>query len=377
MSNELSQNIRSGLVAAPYVCAGKPPRIGYVPYTNDLSHPADRRRFPLFAKARGIEFEFARPDRSYDAVILSEIADLNTWTSYRQGKVIYDLIDSYLAIPRHDPKQLLRGLAWFAKGSQRRPILDFRGALERMCRRADAVVCTTSEQRQMILNFCSNVHVVLDMHTELISLAKTDYRASPPFKLVWEGMPSNVYQLKTISSALRRVAKTFPIQLVLVTDLDQSHTIPWLGKVRTDRLANRIFEDIKICEWSAGTWASTITRCDVAIIPIDLKNPLTSGKPGNKLALLWRAGMPVITSATPAYERMQKEVGLCQLSCRSESDWISALQFLLSSESQRRRAGLRGRDYVTRELSRATQLDAWDNVLASVGIKRIGETART
>ena len=40
---------------------GRAPRIGYVPYSRDLSHPADARRFPFYAKKRGLEFEIADP----------------------------------------------------------------------------------------------------------------------------------------------------------------------------------------------------------------------------------------------------------------------------------------------------------------------------
>jgi glycosyltransferase involved in cell wall biosynthesis len=375
MSDKLAEYIRSASVKSPYIGTGRPPRIGYVPYTRNLSHPADRRRFPFFAKARGIEFELAQTDRHYDAVILSEIADLSTWTEYKHGKVIYDLIDSYLDIPRHDPKQFLRGVAWFVKGSQRRPIFDFPGALARMCRRADAVVCTTAEQRQTILRFCLNVHVVLDIHTDLVTTSKSDYQANAPFKLVWDGMPSNAYQLATISSALRKVSRSFPIQLVLVTDVEQPRTIPWFGSVKTDDIARRIFENWKVCPWRSETWADTITQCDIAVIPIDLKNPLTAGKPGNKLALLWRAGMPVVTSDTPSYKRMQTDVGLSHLACHGEADWVSALEILLGDEGLRRQAGQRGREYVDRVLSTSAQLQAWDDVLSSIGIELAGTTA--
>jgi hypothetical protein len=344
------------------------PRIGYIPYSPNLSHPADRRRFPAYAKFRGIPFEMAQPDRSYDLVVLSEIADLKTWTNYRQGKIVYDLIDSYLAVPHNDPKQLLRGIAWYSKGFQRQPVLDFRGALERMCRRADAVVCTTEEQQQTISKYCPNVHIALDLHDELIKSIKTDYRAGSPFKLVWEGLPCNVYQLATIRSALQEVSRNHPIELILVTDLDQKRAIPWLGRVRTLDMARRIFDDVTVLPWERTTWSDTITKNDLAVIPIDMDNPITAGKPGNKLALFWRAGMPVITSATPAYLRMHEAIGLGQLACRDTSDWIAALELLFGSEEARARAGSLGRDYIERALVRSAQLQAWDDVLTSIGI---------
>lgn len=355
-------------LGTPFVASQKCPRIGFVPYSDDLSHPADRRRFPAYARARGMSFEVAEPGRHYDFVVLSEVADIKTWSNYRHGKLVYDLIDSYLAIPRSDPKQLLRGVAWYLKGMQHRPVLNFPGALARMCRRADAVVCTTREQRQAILNFCSNVHVALDMHEELVSAVKTDYRPGTPFRLVWEGMASNAYQLEIIARALREIAKTRSIELVLVTDAELSRRIPWLGETATLDWARRILNRVRVIPWEAATWADSIIQCDLAIIPIDLSDPLTAGKPANKLALLWRAAMPVVTSATASYDRMHRAIGMEQLSCRNEQDWINALELMVDNQEARTIAGSRGREHVELMLSRDRQLRVWDEVLASLGI---------
>jgi hypothetical protein len=301
-------------------------------------------------------------------VVLNETADLKTWTKYRAGKIVYELIDSYLAVPRSNPKQLLRGIVWYVKGLQQQPVFDFRGALEQMCRRADAVTCTTEEQQQTISKFCPNVHIALDFHGELINSIKTDYRASNPFKIIWEGLPSNVYQLGTIRKALREVSRNRSIQLVLVTDLDQKRTIPWLGRVKTVDIVRGVLDNVKVLPWEQATWSQTITQGDLAIIPIDMHDRITAGKPGNKLALLWRAGMPVITSATPAYLRMHGAVGLSHFACRDTSEWIAALELMVTNENVRARAGSLGRQYIERELTRTAQLQAWDDVLTSIGI---------
>ncbi len=80
------------------VIAQHRPRIGYAPFSSSLTHPGDRRRFPAYAKARGIPFELARPDENYDLVVLTELADISVWPNYRGGKIIYDCIDLYLLI---------------------------------------------------------------------------------------------------------------------------------------------------------------------------------------------------------------------------------------------------------------------------------------
>src|SRR6267378_392866 len=132
-------------------------RIGYVPYSEDFHPPGDRRRFWRYATRRSIRFEVARPAERYDIVVLSERADLSVWHRYRIGeaKIIYDLIDSYLAVPRTNLKGLFRGVAKFVSRQSRHLQVSYWRAIARMCERADAVVCTTPEQRQEILRYCS------------------------------------------------------------------------------------------------------------------------------------------------------------------------------------------------------------------------------
>ena len=55
------------------------------------------------------------------------------------------------------------------------------------------------------------------------------------------------------------------------------------------------------------------------------------GKPENKLGLLWRMGMPVVTSATPAYTRAMNEAGQ-SLTCKDDAEWMSKLENLILDE---------------------------------------------
>jgi glycosyltransferase involved in cell wall biosynthesis len=343
------------------------PRIGYAPFNASFNHPADIRRFAGYARARGLPIEVARPDQTYDIVVVSEIADVPVWSEYRDGKVVFDFIDSYLAIPRSDPKQFLRGLVWRANGRHSQLRFDFKGALEAMCARADAVVCTTDEQRADIGRFCPNVHTILDIHDNVLRSRKQDYAVSTPFNLVWEGLPSNIPQLKSISFVLRDLAKRHQLRLTIVTDLDRPGVLPFLPRIKSADVALEVFDDIVLQQWDAATLSDNVTKCDVAIIPIFTEDPLTRGKPGNKLALLWRMGMPVVTSATPSYRRMQDAAGTGYLACESDADWIGALEKLMGDEAARRDAGDGGHSYVTEHLQTAQLLALWDGVFSSVG----------
>lgn len=343
------------------------PRIGYAPYKADLDHPADSRRFAGYARARGLNIELARPNERYDLVVVSEIADVTSWARYPHGKVLFDFIDSYLAIPRSDPKQFLRGLVWYANGRHSRLRLDFKGAMEAMCARADAVVCTTAEQKSYIGAFCSNIHIILDIHDNVLRRRKQDYAAGTPFKLVWEGLPSNVSQLGVIAPVLHDIAKQHPLELHIVTDNDRAGAMPWLPRIKTAHVAQLTFDKVVLHRWDKDTLADIVTGCDAAIIPIFTDDPLTRGKPGNKLALLWRMAMPVVTTATPAYLQMQEEAGLGEFACATDAGWRAALERLVNDEVLRRQSGERGHAYVTEQLSTDKLLERWDAVFASLG----------
>lgn len=350
------------------------PRIGYAPFSPGLTHPGDRRRFVAYARARNLPFELARPDERYDVVVLTEFADISIWHEYSNGKIVYDCIDSYLSIPRTDLKQMLRGMAWYVSGRHSRLCADFRAAIERMCRRADAVVCTTDEQKHLIQPLCGNTHVILDIHDSTVKSVKCNYHASRPFNLVWEGLPSSLTYLKVIGPVLSELSRRKPLTLNIITDADRPRLFGKLGKIDSLEFTRRIFDKVTLYQWDEATCADLITRCDVAIIPIPLDNPFASGKPGNKLALLWRLAMPVITSATPSYQAMQNSAGLGYFACYSNSDWHAALSRLMTAEEERREAGERGHLFVVNNLETNKLLELWDNVFNTLGFCFGGRT---
>lgn len=341
-------------------------RIGYVPYRPDLSAPGDRRRFPWWAERRGVPFSLADPDGDYDLVVLSARADITTWVHQPlRTRLVYDLIDSYLAVPRTSPKALLRGAAKFAVRETAHLSLSYRRSIEMMCRRADAVVCSTEEQRSQIGRLSTNVHVVLDAHSELGSWRKADYRAGSPFRLVWEGLPDTVRHFEVVAPVLAQVAAERPLELHLITDLRRYR---WLGRVgtqSTSRIARELFEPTFLYEWNLGLLGPIATACDLAVIPLDLEDRFAAGKPENKLLMLWRLGMPTITSATPSYKRAMKGAGL-DMTCSTAEDWRIALRRYCGDETARQQAGTAGRAYVERHHSEDTLIEAWDRVVRSV-----------
>lgn len=342
-----------------------PPRIGYSTLRDDPSGPGDRRRFCSWAASRGLAWEIARPGTRYDLVVSSLGGDISLWSRLpRTTRFVLDMVDSYLAVPKWDPRAAFRGLFKYAMGETRRLHLDYRRLIEAACRRADAVICTTEEQRENILPYCPNVHVILDIQTEVARRVKHDYARGEIFHLVWEGLGQNVKTFLEIAAPLRALAARRRIALHLATDLEYPRvsTRSWLRPTRALVRDLRVPEPVYLYQWNADLLSALCTACDLAVIPIPLDRPFMRGKPENKLVFFWRMGVPVVTSATPAYERAMRGAGLA-MTCRTPDAWVSMLERLMDDESARREAGQKGLAYAREAYSEASLVSKWDAVV--------------
>lgn len=355
-------------------------RIGFVPFSKSLVHPFDLRNFIYYARKRGIKFENAEPEGDYDVVVLPPLADLSVWSRYPRGrtKLIFMCVDSYLATARFDLKEAFRGVAKYVGGEHKHLRLSYAGALKDMCRRADAVVCSTLEQQHDILQYCNNVHIILESHCKVVREVKTDYAVGDRVNLVWEGRPENMHGLAQIKGVLCDLRKQYPIALHVITDLVYKKYMNKIGTISIVEEIQRIFgEDyhpytvggndslVYLYQWNLEMFSRIVTGCDVAVIPLDIQDSLRRGKPENKLLLFWRMGMPTIASSTPAYARAMEKCGL-NLCCNDQKEWADKLEHLVRDCHARKEAGTRGKECAETVYSEDRYLEQWDALFQSV-----------
>lgn len=343
-------------------------KIGYVPYNSSLTKPGDRRRFVYYANKRNLNFEIAEPGKRYDVIILSQSADLSVWSKKNLDgtKIVYDFIDSYLAVPRNSIKGNLRGLVKFLSRQSKFPRLNHWKALETMCLNSSAVICSTEEQRAQIQKFNKNVHLILDVHTAVTTNVKSNYQSGEVFNLVWEGLGVNVYSLNIIKNAISRLQQKYKIALHIITDLEFKNYLGLYGKIYTTDSIQKIFNNAFLYQWNEQMCSKIICESDLAIIPIDMIDPLVRGKPENKLLLFWRMGLPVISSATPAYVRAVNSAGLPDMVCKTEDEWVETIEKYLLSEEKRRKAGMAGKALADSQYNEMIILQKWDDLFSSL-----------
>ncbi len=341
-------------------------KIAYCPMSPELSAPGDRRRFCFFANQAGVKYEIYNPQKKYDLVVLTQNSDISYWSRLEKGTaIIFDFIDSYL-VENRSIKTAFRGWAKYISGQNKFLELSYKSALKKLCSRSQAVICSTLEQSDSIKPYCENTHIVFDAHFNDALVSKSNYESHEPFRLVWEGLPSNIYQLKSITELIASNKFDIPIELHIITDRVGRRLLNRYFSVDIPRFLESLPIKTYFYEWSAKNLSTISLDCDLAIIPIDLTNPFASGKPENKLLLFWRMGLPVLVSATPAYIRAMNSSGQIYYAF-NDADWIECIRTLMESKEKRQEAAKKGKDLVLEKYSQEILLNKWRSVFTSIG----------
>jgi hypothetical protein len=122
--------------------------------------------------------------------------------------------------------------------------------------------------------------------------------------------------------------------------------------------------DTELIPWSVENLVSAARLSNAAIIPIILSNGLQYFKPENRLLIMWRLGLPTITSATPAYARVSNISG-SDIVCGSDTEWREKLN-LLHNQDYAEDLVRRGQDYLKENHTKELLLQKWDTAIQSV-----------
>jgi hypothetical protein len=344
-------------------------RIGWSSYSPDFSRPGDRRRFAAYADERHLPYERASLDRPYDLVLITHHSDLPAWIARkrREGdrlKLVFELIDAYLA-DTLIMRRVLKGIGRYALGTDSRISLDFLNRLSQTCRHVDAVICSTIEQKEAIGRYNRNVHLSFDWFGDELGEPKRDFSRSGKLRLVWEGQSITSGHLNVAADALNELSDE--VELHLVTDANVHRYFGRFGSYATMDGLKALRCDKVLHPWSRESFAEQVKSADVAIIPIDTAAAFAMGKPDNKLVMLWKLGMPVLATATPAYQRAMSGAGLDML-CRTPAEWRQKLRDMLNaSPTQMEETAGRGQDYAEKTYTKKAFIARFDEVFASIG----------
>jgi len=345
-------------------------KVGYWPLSQSLNSAGDRRRLKYWADARGHSV-VTNLSQKVDILVASENSDFNSpYFEKNNAPIVFDLIDAYLS-PLNFHDDLLRGVAKKIVGQISGGIKPFSHHIKDFCLKSNAVICSSIEQQEIISKYCANTHVILDSHDEipLIHPAKPRIILPDRYRILWEGQPATIGGLKLISSALAQLSESKPLSLHLVTDETYFKFLNRYFKGNTHVLLKRdlsqIIEFVNITPWTSKNLTDTARSCTAGVLPTDLSVPMQRLKPENRLLIMWRLGLPCLTSPSPAYVRVATAAGV-DVICNSQDDWLAKIDELIQNPTYACEQVLRGQEYILERHSRDILLDKWDQVVDSV-----------
>jgi hypothetical protein len=341
-------------------------KIGYWPYHASLNVPGDRRRFVFYANERKINFEIASTEKQYDVVYLTTGCDITAWLRYKKKhsttKIIFELIDSYL-LEDLNLFGLLRGPSRFLGKKESGLYLNYRQAILLMVQKADAVVCSTTIQRDFMLPLNNNIHISLDYFENDILSKKKEYSVTGKLKLAWEGQAYTVNNLLCINPVLEKLKDK--VELHIITDPVAKFPLKIFNK-KTETILKKLKCSWLFYEWERKNFTEIIAGTDLAIIPINQADKLMWNKPENKLLLLWQIEIPVLTSATPAYTRVMQNAGI-NMCCNTTEDWVKHIERFANLDSAGKNSIVESaNNYIASTHTMEKICKNWDAIFASV-----------
>ena len=345
-------------------------KIGYWSLSPTLKSAGDRRRLIFWAKARGHDIVIDRTQK-VDVIVASENSDFNSkYFAQKNVPVIFDLVDAYLS-PLNDFEDFARGFAKGVSGQISGSIKPFSHHARDFCQHSNAVICSSKEQEEVISSYNVNTHVILDSHEEIPFVNQTKARNSfaSIYRILWEGQPATIRGVKIISPALVELSKKIPLGLDFVTD---ENYFKFLNKFLKGSTLNVVAKDlsqiknlVNIIPWSVENLVKQAELSSVAMIPIDLSVPMQRLKPENRLLIMWRLGLPCLTSPSPAYVRVSEQAGV-KAACDNNVEWLQNLNRLMGDPDFAFSEISAGQNYLRENHNQKILLKKWDSVFESV-----------
>ncbi len=310
-------------------------KIGYVPYLPDLSQPADRRRFPYFAKRNNISFEIANKNKSYDIILLTAPANLSQWLLYKKNhpetKFIFEMADSLIFSPDIFTA-LFKGIGRFILRKETSLFVNYKNVIIQWLKIADIVLCSSVEIRNIIKQWNQNVVVSLDYLQSEYKFQKTDFSIKGKMKLVWEGQGAVLRHFLHFKELLKELSPYCELDIIT------SDKYPLFGKLihrDVTKILDRLPITTRFHRWDLNSNYQIFLQCDCGVIPINRKNSFIWHKPANKLISFWFTCVPTLVSDTPAYTDMMNNAGE-NFYCSSIDEWIAKIKYIKNMTAEER-----------------------------------------
>ncbi len=340
----------------------------YVPYRDDWSHPADRRR--LLTLNSSPEFYIQSKDpANAQLIFLSNGANFAKWIDKANVPVAIDLVDGYLGESSHFVRDFFRNTVRSLKGESSIKWITYTRHLRYACKRADVVIVASIEQAEIIKKFNLNVRVILDDHSELMENDHLKSSDSKQNGIFWEGFGVNLKHFKFIAGDLDDFLDESNLKLYLVTERYFYKISNRFIRVDTRTYIKKLFpksyKRVELVDWSIENLKDIATKSKFGIIPLEECDEFAQLKSENKLLSMWVLNRPCLVSPTPSYKRV---IDLCKQSfvLVRQDEWANKLREIHTNQSLLEESISRGQGYIQQHHTRTLLIQQWRSVLNSI-----------
>lgn len=214
-----------------------------------------------------------------------------------------DLVDGYLG--EHPPflKDVARNIVRTIKDTSNWRWGTYTNHIRSACIKSDAVVVASKEQRDVILKFNENIHVILDGHSEFDSVASTIennqrnlFVPSTSGNLFWKGFGYTLKHFQVIAEELDKFLLESGWGMYLLMNEQFPRWGGYIGSLNTRDLLESWFplskNVIQIIPWSIDNLIKFANVSRGRLILIDTQDKFAALKPENKLLSLCHLELP-------------------------------------------------------------------------------------
>jgi hypothetical protein len=339
-------------------------KIRYLSSHNALTEAVDRRRgFGAISHMEGIEVV---QDMSFDLVFVGAGGDLARALELKRSKpsagLIFDYANHYLEEETR-LKAFLRPLLHSAFRGYAPYFYGYKALILELMSVADQVVCSSTYQQIYLKMLGIEASVITDIFDWEFDIPD-QIEEKPAHQFIWEGKAFNLDALLK----LEKVVNTFPdIPLSVLTDVKFGGygSTQTLGKSVEEELNARFLNALYV-SWTSSVLMEELARSTLGLLPINLASSIGKAKPENRLILLWRFGVPALTSPLPSYKDLADRTGV-DFICTDDRAWIDRIKAFTEVSDQNLAQARFLKDYADAHYSETVILDKWRSVLAAVG----------
>jgi len=341
-------------------------KIGYEGYSSENNGIADRRRILHWAEERHHEIVNSRnPDA--DIIVITSSADLTYWAQAKTTKpLILDVVDGLIG-EQNPVKDFVRGVGHMnSHHTSSFKLKKFSDTLILVAKNCNSVICSSLEQVQEWRKHGVKAFDILDFHEEIPrALECFDTLEKNSDSLFWEGLPPTI-QSMTLLNLLRSGDLSRPYSLNVLTKLESYRYMNRYIKLDVLRILEKQIDSksikINLIEWTPDNLVEWANNSSIGVIPIQGFKGYNHLKAENRLLIMWRLGLPVLTSALPSYVRTMKDAGIPGI-CHNEKEWATKVTQLNRSISLRQEHIGKAQEYLDRKHRVEDLLEKWDFAL--------------